>query len=93
MLSLQLASSQHRVTLAEGAEQALTLVEENYFDMVLTDCQMPVMNGYELTKVLRASSAQRTCRPKLFWGVLQMHLVQSYHCAWLRVWMVYWLNL
>ncbi|MFS1562385.1 MAG: ATP-binding protein [Candidatus Arsenophonus phytopathogenicus] len=33
VLSLQLASSKHRVTIAEGAEQALRLVEENYFDM------------------------------------------------------------
>lgn len=68
VLSLQLASSKHRVTIAEGAEQALTLVEENYFDMVLTDCQMPVMNGYELTRVLRTSSAQRNLPPQVILG-------------------------
>lgn len=68
VLSLQLAASKHRVTLAEGAEQALTLMEENYFDMVLTDCQMPGMNGYELTRVLRTSSAQRNLPPQVILG-------------------------
>ncbi|WP_238149410.1 response regulator [Arsenophonus endosymbiont of Aleurodicus floccissimus] len=61
-------------------------MEENYFDIVLTDCQMPVMNDYELIRVLKTSSAQRNLPPQVILGCTQMYLVQSYHCVLLPVW-------
>lgn len=42
-----------QVTTAEHGEQALEWLSKDQFDLVLMDCQMPVMNGYEATQRLR----------------------------------------
>ena len=39
---------------AENGQNALSCFEQQHFDLVLTDCQMPIMNGYELAKTIRA---------------------------------------
>jgi two-component system sensor histidine kinase/response regulator len=41
-------------TLAVNGQQALDLVRERDFDLVLMDCQMPVMDGFEATAAIRA---------------------------------------
>ena len=45
------------VTLAENGQQALELIEQNRFDLVLMDCQMPVMDGYQATRAIRQREA------------------------------------
>lgn len=45
------------VETAENGKEAVNMVaasEKNYYDLVLMDLQMPVMNGYEATSALRA---------------------------------------
>jgi CheY-like chemotaxis protein len=42
------------VTVAPDGRQALTLVQEKRFQLVLMDLQMPVMDGFESTKQIRA---------------------------------------
>ena len=44
----------HRVDFAENGAVALRLLAENRYDGVLTDCQMPVMDGYTMTRHIRA---------------------------------------
>lgn len=43
----------HRVRIAENGKEALRAIREECFDLILMDCQMPVMNGYEATVEIR----------------------------------------
>ena len=48
-----LEKSGHHVTLANNGFEAMELLEKNDFDLVLMDCNMPVMTGYDTTKHIR----------------------------------------
>lgn len=45
------------VRLAADGRQALAKLTEDHVDLVLTDIEMPHMDGFELTKAIRAASA------------------------------------
>ncbi|HHB1427535.1 TPA: transporter substrate-binding domain-containing protein [Serratia odorifera] len=68
VLSLQLSGGGHQVTLANSGERALKLMEQDYFDLILTDCQMPQMSGYALTRRLRQFEKQQQLPPLLILG-------------------------
>lgn len=44
-----------RPDIAENGQVAIDLVGSNKYDLILMDCQMPIMNGFETTKKIRAS--------------------------------------
>jgi signal transduction histidine kinase/DNA-binding response OmpR family regulator len=44
----------HSVGLAENGRQALDLLAEQAYDLILMDCQMPVMDGFETVAAIRA---------------------------------------
>ena len=53
MVSATLQSSGHQVIDADNGQNALTKAKGGSFDAVITDLNMPVMNGIDLIKNLR----------------------------------------
>jgi two-component system sensor histidine kinase/response regulator len=43
----------HRVTVANNGQEALTAIEQDSFDVILMDVQMPTMDGFEATGLIR----------------------------------------
>ena len=54
-----LVAAGYRVTTARDGNEALALATAEHFDLVSTDVVMPGMDGYELTRRLRASPEYR----------------------------------
>lgn len=57
LLRQQLDYLGQRVIAADSGEAALALWHEHAFDVVITDCNMPGMSGYELARRIRAAEA------------------------------------
>lgn len=53
VLTLQLNYLGQDVNAANNGREALDLLQQGGFDLVVTDCNMPVMDGYELTRCIR----------------------------------------
>lgn len=48
------------ITTAENGREAVALIEERFFDLVVTDYNMPEMDGEMLTRYIREHSSQRS---------------------------------
>ncbi|NES66029.1 MAG: response regulator, partial [Okeania sp. SIO2D1] len=46
-----------KLTEAENGQEGLTKAKQQGFDLIITDIQMPVMNGFEMLKQLRNDNA------------------------------------
>lgn len=53
LLVQQLGFLGHQVSDAENGAIGLRLWRQGQFDVVITDCNMPVLNGYDLTRAIR----------------------------------------
>ena len=68
LLAQQLTYLGHRVTDAENGAMGLRKWRADQFDVVITDCNMPVMNGYELARTVRAEERTSGLKPSLIFG-------------------------
>jgi CheY-like chemotaxis protein len=63
MLALTLLKKRgYDVAVADNGRQAVDLVQRSEFDVVLMDVQMPELDGFEATAVLRAAEAETAKR-------------------------------
>lgn len=53
LLQRQMEKLGHRVSCARNGLEALALVDQHDFDLVVCDCAMPVMDGYTFARTLR----------------------------------------
>ena len=53
LLLIQLEDLGYTADTAENGKVFLDMINENHYDLVLMDCQMPVLNGYDATKQYR----------------------------------------
>ncbi|KAA0959595.1 transporter substrate-binding domain-containing protein [Pseudomonas sp. ANT_H12B] len=68
LLSRQLSYLGHRVLEAEDGERGLAQWREHEFDLIITDCNMPVVSGYELAGSIRDAERFHGAPPTLILG-------------------------
>ena len=68
LLAQQLSFLGHRVTDAENGALGLAAWQQGSFDVLITDCTMPVMNGYELARAVRSEEAALVRAPCRIFG-------------------------
>jgi len=50
----------HSVAIATNGQEAVDLFQRQVFDLVLMDCNMPKMNGFEATRIIRSLKSKST---------------------------------
>ncbi|EJM76164.1 transporter substrate-binding domain-containing protein [Pseudomonas sp. GM55] len=58
----------HRFTVAADGQEGLEAWKDQPFDLVIADCNMPVMNGYELARAIRRHERQNHRPPCIVLG-------------------------
>jgi CheY-like chemotaxis protein len=58
LISSQLSALGYKADLASNGKEALKMTWTNDYALVITDCNMPIMDGYELTTEIRKSNNQ-----------------------------------
>lgn len=69
VLRQQLGFLGHDVVEAQNGEQALHLWRAQDFDMIITDCHMPIMSGAELARAIRREEREQANEPIMIIGL------------------------
>ena len=59
LLCILLENAGHRVVVVDNGRKALAYLEKRTVDLVFMDCQMPEMDGFETTRLLRGKGFER----------------------------------
>jgi two-component system sensor histidine kinase EvgS len=68
LLAQQLEFLGHFVTKASNGSEALEHWHRQTFDLIITDCNMPIMSGYELAEAVRLDESMRGLNPCSIFG-------------------------
>lgn len=68
LLARQLTFLGHQITTAEDGAQGFEQWRTGQFDGVITDCNMPFKNGYQLAREIRAQERERVRHLACCWG-------------------------
>ena len=63
LVSSYLKQTPYRLDIADHGAIALELFKNGHYDLILMDMQMPVMDGYEATKAIRAWEREQDLPP------------------------------
>nr|WP_233789323.1 transporter substrate-binding domain-containing protein [Pseudomonas protegens] len=69
VLQQQLCFLGHDVFEAENGLEALHIWREQDFDVIITDCHMPIMNGAEMTRAIRQDERDNAAQPMMIIGL------------------------
>lgn len=58
-----LQQTPHRIEVADNGAEAVEMFKQNHYDLVLMDVQMPVMDGYTATGLIRQWEQKRNVAP------------------------------
>ncbi len=63
LATLQLNKLGYSPEIAINGKNALDILANTKYDLILMDCQMPVLDGYEATRILREGKSPNTATP------------------------------
>lgn len=81
LLGKQLELAGHQVVVSESAAEALALWQQEplRFDLIITDCNMPTMNGFQFAEALRQYERQHQLPSIMLYGLTasaEQHIMQ-----------------
>lgn len=65
------------VIVVNNGEEALRAVQRQHFDLILMDCEMPQMNGFDATRLIREWE-QEAERPRTVIVALTAHMIEQF---------------